>query len=51
MSKVFKIGITKKNNEIIEEVSSIEVLANNQRLTYEKINHIVNKIKKPLRGS
>jgi len=28
MSKVFKIGITKKNNEIIEEVSSIEVLAN-----------------------
>ena len=28
MSKVFKIGITNKNNEIIEEVSSIEVLAN-----------------------
>ena len=28
MSKVFKIGITKENNEIIEEVSSIEVLAN-----------------------
>ena len=28
MSKVFKIGNTKKNNEIIEEVSSIEVLAN-----------------------
>ena len=28
MSKVFKIGITKKNNEIIEEVTSIEVLAN-----------------------
>jgi len=28
MSKVFKIGITKKNNKIIEEVSSVEVLAN-----------------------
>ncbi len=28
MSNVFKIGITKKNNETIEEVSSIEVLAN-----------------------
>tara|TARA_B100000287_G_scaffold192690_1_gene181886 strand:+ start:544 stop:990 length:447 start_codon:yes stop_codon:yes gene_type:complete len=28
MSSVYKIGITKKNNETIEEVSSIEVLAN-----------------------
>ena len=28
MSNVFKIGITKKNNETMEEVSSIEVLAN-----------------------
>ena len=28
MSSVYKIGITKKNNEKIEEVSSIEVLAN-----------------------
>ena len=28
MSKVFKLGITKDNNKQIEEVSSIEVLAN-----------------------
>lgn len=28
MSKVFKLGITKDNNKEIEEVSSIEVLAN-----------------------
>ena len=28
MSKVFKLGITKKNNGKIEEVNSIEVLAN-----------------------
>ena len=28
MSEVFKIGITKNNNQKIEEVSSIEVLAN-----------------------
>ena len=28
MSKVFKLGITKSNNQKIEEVESIEVLAN-----------------------
>ena len=28
MSKVFKLGITKNNNQKIEEVLSIEVLAN-----------------------
>ena len=40
-----------KIRKYLNEPKSIEVLANNQRLTYEKINHIVNKIKKPLRGS